>query len=53
MGAMVVELKSETVEDVDVNCERILEWTKTWREERDSQQNGQQGKLGGSQFCVW
>jgi adenylate kinase len=29
---MVVELKSETAEDVDENCERILQWIQTWRE---------------------
>jgi broad-specificity NMP kinase len=29
---IVVELKSETVEDVDENCERILQWIQTWRE---------------------
>lgn len=29
---MVVELKSETVEDVDANCERILQWIRTWRQ---------------------
>jgi broad-specificity NMP kinase len=29
---MVVDLKSETVEDVDQNCERILQWMQTWRE---------------------
>jgi broad-specificity NMP kinase len=31
---MVVELKSETVEDVDENCERILQWIQTWREDQ-------------------
>ena len=29
--AIVVELKSETVEDVDENCERILQWVETWK----------------------
>ncbi|ERF69327.1 hypothetical protein EPUS_04032 [Endocarpon pusillum Z07020] len=29
---MVVELKSETAEDVEENCERILQWIQTWRE---------------------
>src|SRR5271170_7840239 len=36
---VVVELKSETAENIDSNCERILEWVKTWREEHWSQQN--------------
>ena len=36
---VVVELKSETVEDIDSNCERILEWVKTWREEHRPQHN--------------
>ena len=36
---VVVELKSETAEDIDSNCERILEWVKAWREEHGSQQN--------------
>jgi adenylate kinase len=36
---MVVELKSETAEDIDSNCERILEWMKTWREGHGSQHN--------------
>jgi len=30
---VVVELKSETVEDVDANCDRIMEWAETWKEE--------------------
>ena len=29
---MVVELKSETAEDVEENCERILQWIQMWRE---------------------
>ena len=37
---MVVELKSETVEDVDSNCERILHWIERWREEHRSKANG-------------
>jgi adenylate kinase len=37
---MVVELKSEAVGDADANCERILEWVKTWKEEHGSQGNG-------------
>jgi adenylate kinase len=36
---VVVELKSETAEDIDSNCERILEWVKTWQEKHGSQQN--------------
>jgi adenylate kinase len=36
---VVVELKSETAEDIDSNCERILEWVKTWREEHNPQHN--------------
>jgi adenylate kinase len=36
---VVVELKSETAEDIDSNCERILEWVKKWREEHGSQHN--------------
>ena len=39
----VVELKSETVEDVDANCERILQWVSTWQEENGSRQNGDKG----------
>lgn len=35
----VVELKSETAGDVEANCERILEWVKTWKEEHGSQQD--------------
>ncbi len=31
---MVVELKSETVEDVEENCGRMLQWIQTWREEQ-------------------
>jgi broad-specificity NMP kinase len=31
---MVVDLKSETVEDVEANCERILQWIQTWREDQ-------------------
>ena len=31
-GEMVIELTSETVEDVEENCERILQWIQTWRE---------------------
>jgi adenylate kinase len=31
---MVVELQSETVEDVEANCERILSWIQTWREDQ-------------------
>ena len=38
---MVVELKSETVDEVDANCDRILEWVKTWQEEHESRQKGQ------------
>lgn len=44
---MVVELKSETVEDVEQNCERMLQWIQTWRqhqrkkrEEKEEQGNG-------------
>ena len=37
---MVVELKSETVDDVDANCDRTLEWVKTWQQEHESRQNG-------------
>jgi adenylate kinase len=37
---MVVELKSETVGDADANCERILEWVKSWKEEHGPEQNG-------------
>jgi adenylate kinase len=40
---VVVELKSETVEDIDANCERILEWVKTWQEEHGSRENGDKG----------
>ena len=29
----VVELKSETVEDVEANCERVMTWVERWREE--------------------
>jgi adenylate kinase len=36
---MVVELKSETVEDVDGNVERILQWIQNWRE--NQLKNGQ------------
>jgi hypothetical protein len=36
---VVVELKSETARDVDANCERILEWVKTWKEEHGSHQD--------------
>ncbi|KZT55929.1 P-loop containing nucleoside triphosphate hydrolase protein [Calocera cornea HHB12733] len=31
---IVVELKSETPEDMERNVERILEWAKVWREQR-------------------
>ncbi len=42
---MVVELKSETAEDVEENCERILQWIQTWRENQrkggiDTEGNG-------------
>jgi adenylate kinase len=40
---VVVELKSETVEDIDANCERILEWVETWKKEHVSRQNGETG----------
>lgn len=40
---VVVELKSETVEDIDTNCDRILEWVETWKKEHGSQQNGDTG----------
>ena len=36
---VVVELKSETAEDIDSNCERILEWVKSWQEEHRPQHN--------------
>jgi adenylate kinase len=36
---VVVELKSETARDVDANCERILKWVKTWKEEHGSHQD--------------
>lgn len=39
---MVVELQSETVEDVEANCERILQWIQTWRE--DQGKKGLEGK---------
>jgi adenylate kinase len=38
---VVVELKSETAEDIDSNCERILEWVKTWQEEHRPQHNAE------------
>jgi len=44
---MVVELKSETVEDVDASCERILEWVETWRKGNGSQVQAQkEGNAG-------
>ncbi len=33
---VVVELKSESVEDVDANCDRILEWVETWKKHHGS-----------------
>lgn len=39
-GGMVVELKSETAEDVDSNCERILKWIETWVEDRQKEKGG-------------
>jgi adenylate kinase len=31
---MVVELQSETAEDVEANSERILQWIQTWRKDQ-------------------
>lgn len=38
---VVVELKSETVEDVDANCERVLEWVAAWRKRREESGAGE------------
>ena len=40
---VVVELKSETVEDIDANCERILEWVEAWKKDHVSRPNGETG----------
>lgn len=40
---MVVELKSETAEDVEENCERILQWIQTWRENQRKNGGGTEG----------
>ena len=32
---IVIELKSETTEDLESNVERIVEWVKTWRQDQD------------------
>ena len=32
---MVVELKSETSDDIDENCDRILGWITRWMHDRD------------------
>lgn len=31
---MVIELKSETLEDVETNAERILHWIQMWRNDQ-------------------
>ena len=31
---IIVELKSETTEDLEANVARIVDWIKSWRKER-------------------
>lgn len=42
---MVVELKSEVAEDVEQNCERILQWIQTWRQ--NQRKKHEEGNGGG------
>jgi adenylate kinase len=35
---IVVELRSETMEDLEANVNRIVEWIKVWRTEHESEE---------------
>ena len=43
---IVVELRSDTVEEMEGNVERIVEWVEAWLERRRKQEGGDEAAAG-------